>query len=551
PFTIAFGEFSAHNALLIINILLTGFNTFLLARQLTGNWWAGLLAGVLFGFSPFRRGQYFHINHLAIQWLPLIFLFLERFLRTGKRRDAFAGGVAFGLNALASWYIALAGGLLALVWIAARARPWSNYFKQRRIWTGLAIFTTTSAVFIIPFLPPVLAVSRDPDTQPPLENANFWSASPTDYLIPNPFHPLWGSFVEEKLIPLATLVDKEAPTQADFEAGRFFPGSNLDISTEFLVSPGLVAFLFALYGLRWAPAKLTRPWLYVIIVAFILSLGPTLHMAGRQVVIPTPPAIAASYNQGMNYISSTLALKPEPFTLARNNGILIPLPDLFLRWFIPGLDNARTWTRFGQFVIFGAAILAAYGAAAWYNREIARPHQYRRWKSSLSAILHPPSSIFHFPSTWPWLLVIGLALFELWWKPMPTSIPSTERPVDAWLRQQHGYDALIQFPLESGFNGVQFIYTQAHGKPIVHGYGNFFGFMFGRRHPELLAFPNPPSLATLSQWRVRYVLIETEGPGTNTSQELLQNVATIPCLYPATVQDSVYVFELANCNQTQ
>lgn len=553
PFTLAVGEFSAHNALLIIHIFLTSFTTFLLARQLTGSWWAGLLAGVLFGFSPFRRGQYFHINHLTIEWFPLIFLFLERFLRTGQRKDAFAGGIAFGFNALASWYIALAGALLGLVWVVGRPRPWFNNLDWRRLWTGAVIFSLTSLVFIIPFLPQFLAVSRDPATQPPLENVNFWAASPTDYLLPNPFHPIWGSFVEEKLLPLATLVDKESPTEADFEAGRFFPNSNLNISTEFLVGPGLVALLFAFYGLRRVPAKLTKPWLYVIIVAFILSLGPTLHLAGRQVVIPTSPAIAAGYNQAMDYISSNLAIKPEPFTLAQENGILIPLPALFLRWFVPGLDNARTWTRFGQFVIFGTAILAAYGIVAWYKGEIAPSSQKRKVKieKRIGKKGFLSRFTFYLSSAWPWLLIISLALFELWWKPMPTSLPATERPVDAWLRQQPGQNALIQYPLESSFNGVQFIYARAHNKPIAHGYGNFFGFMFGRRNPELLTFPAPASLTKLSQWQIRYILIETKGPGTDTSQELLQQVAGVACLHPATVQDSIYVFELVNCQSTQ
>lgn len=528
PFTLAFGEFSAHNALLFINICLSAFSTFLLARQMTGNWWAGLLAGVLFGFTAYRRGQYFHLNHMTVQWFPLIFLFLERFLHTGQRKYAFASGVAFGLNALASWYFALAGSILGLAWIAGRARPWSAYLKQRHLWIGLAIFLAAAMTLIMPFLLPFLEVSSDPDTRPTLDNVNFWSASPTDYLIPNPFHPLWGTWIEENLIPLATLVDKESPTQADFEAGRFFPNSNLNISTEFLVSPGLIAILFALYGLRWTPAKLTRPWLYLVIVAVVLSLGPTLHLTGRQIVIPTPPVVAAIYNQAMNYISTHLALQPEPFSIGQDTGILVPLPALLLRWFAPGFGSARTWTRMGQFAIFGTAILAAYGAAAWHQREIARPKSKR-------------------PGYWAWLILIGLALFELWWKPMPTHPPSIERPVDVWLRRQPGHDALIQYPLESSFNGVQFIYTRAHGKPIVHGYGNFFGFMFGRRNPELLTFPDSANLATLSRWRVRYVLIETIGPGTGDAQELLQKVTAVPCLHPATVQGSIYVFELVHC----
>ncbi|HXV42679.1 MAG TPA: hypothetical protein VEC96_06420, partial [Anaerolineae bacterium] len=432
--------------------------------------------------------------------------------------------------------------------LAVRARPWLTYLKQSSTWTGLAIFGAASIVLILPFLFPFLAVSQDPATHAPLENVNFWSASPTDYLIPNRFHPIWGAWLEKNLIPLVALVDKESPTQADFEAGRFFANSNLDISTEFLVSPGLIALLFALYGWRWTPAKTIKPWLALTAVAVILSMGPTLHLAGRQVIIPAPQAIVDGYNDAMNYISENLSLQREPFTIGRDTGLTVPLPALLLRWFAPMLGSVRTWSRFGQFAIFGFAILAAYGAAAWYNREIARPRRQKRQTADgrpNSSHLRAPLSILH--SNWPWLILIALALFELWWKPMPTHPPFTERPVDVWLRQQPGHEAIIQYPLDSSFNGVQFIYTRAHGKPIVHAYGNPFGFMLGRRHPELLIFPAPESLEQLSQWGVRYVLIETAGPGTDATPELLKQIAAVPCLHPVTVQGSIHVFELVGC----
>lgn len=586
PFTLAFGEYSAHNALLFLDFFLTGFTTFLLARQLTGNAWAGLLAGIIFTFTPYRRGQYFHLIHLTTQWFPLIFLFLERFLQTGRKRYAFAGGLAFGFNALASWYFALAGTLLSLVWLAIRAWPWATYLKQSRVWIGLAIFSATAAGLIAPFLPPFLAVSSDVDTRPSLENTNFWAASPTDYLIPSPFHFLWGSFIEERILPLTALSDQESPTQADFEAGRFFPHSNLNIATEFVLSPGLIALLFVVYGLRWAPAKLTKPWLGLTIVAAVLSLGLTLHLAGRQVVIPAPPAVTAAFNEAINYISLHLSQQREPFTLAQDSGIVLPLPSLLVRWFVPAVGNTRTWTRFGQFAIFGLVILAAYGAAAWHKREVARSPKKRTSKLHPSSpasnrgftlqvqcssfILHISSFIFH-PSRFPWLIVITLALFEVWWKPMPTFPPATQRPVDVWLRQQPSYnpvtqppwpgnycdnltarrqpdaDAIIQYPLESSFNGVQFIYSRVHCKPMVHAYGNPFGFMLGRRYPELLTFPQPDSLTLLNRWGVRYVLIETAGPGSNDAQKLLKQAASVSCLRLTTVQGSVYVFELIDC----
>jgi hypothetical protein len=575
PFTLAFGEFTAHNILLFLSIFLTAFNTFLLARELTGSWWAGLLAGILFGLAPYRRGQFFHLNQMAVQWFPLIFLFLDRFLRTFRWRYAFAGGLVFGFNALASWYFALAGGLLSLVWLAWRARPWSVYLSRRRAWLGLTIFAVTAGLMVLPFLPPFWAVNAEPDTRATLDNVNFWSASPTDYLIPNPFHPLWGSWIEEKLMPLFVLVDSESPTQADFAAGKFYPNSNQNIATEFLVGPGIVAALMAFYGLRWAAVKDTRPWLYLTLVALILSFGLTLHLAGRQVIIPVAPAIISAYNQVMNYLSLNLSLQPEPFSIGQDTGILIPLPALLLRWFVPAIGNVRTWTRFGMFVIFGMSILAAYGATAWHRREIALPKITRtipsKFNRSRFTIHNSPFTIY----TLPWLILVGLALFEVWWKPMPTHPPFTHRPVDSWLRQQPSHnplnhnpvgwsdsycdetnlrrqpdnDAIVQYPLDSSFNGVQFIYTRAHCKPMVHAYGNFFGFMIGRRHPPLLTFPTAESLVLLSEWGVRYVLIETAGPGTASAPELLQKVANVPCLHPATVQGSVHVFELINCQK--
>jgi hypothetical protein len=538
PFTIAWGEFSAHNALLFLAVWLTGFHTFLLARELTGSGWAGLMAGVLFGFSPYRRGQYFHLNQMSIQWFPLIFLFLERFLRTGRQRYALVGGVAFGLNAWASWYLGLAAGVLSLVWLASRAWPWWTYLRRQGIWLGGVIFSVVAVGLMAPFWPPYLAVVADPATHPPLENVNFWSASPTDYLIPNPFHPLWGRWLEEKLIPLAVLVDKDSPTQADFETGRFFPNSGLNIATEFLVAPGLISLLFAFYGLRWSDSHLTRPWLYLVLVSFILSLGPTLHLAGRQLVIPAPSYLTDAFNQFMNGLSIH-SWQREPFAIGRENGLVVPLPALLLRWFAPGIGNVRTWARFGQFAIFGTAILAAYGAAAWYRREIARP-----WRKPKQR-----SANFSMPRTWPWLVVLGLALFELWWNPMPTHVPVTERPVDRWLAQQAGQQPLIQYPLDSSFNGSEFIYTRAHGKPIVHGYGTFFGFIFGRHNPELLTFPSAESLVSLERRQVRYVLVETQGPGSADAPKLLKQIAQVSCLHPATVQGSIHVFELINCSK--
>jgi hypothetical protein len=262
-------------------------------------------------------------------------------------------------------------------------------------------------------------------------------------------------------------------------------------------------------------------------VAVVLSFGLTLHLLGRQIVIPMPRPVVETFNETLDYISQNYSRNHEPFTIGRSDGLVVPLPALLLRWFAPVFGQTRTWTRFGVVALLGVAVVASLGAAAWHRREL------RRYSPAGRRVA--------------WLVVLGLALFELWWQPGLMVTPVIERPVDRWLRQQPGRDALIQFPLNSSFTSEQLIYTWAHGKPIVHAYGTFFGFMLGRRHPELLVFPEPDSLELLSEWGVRYLLLETRGPGTEDAPELLAKVREIPCLHQMTVQDSVYVFKLVNC----
>ena len=66
------------NAALIGALLTSGLAAFILARQVTGSFLSGLLAGILFAFAPYRWA---HVPHLQLQLafaLPLSFYFVRR-----------------------------------------------------------------------------------------------------------------------------------------------------------------------------------------------------------------------------------------------------------------------------------------------------------------------------------------------------------------------------------------------------------------------------------------------------------------------------------------
>ena len=503
PLTLFLGEIRTYNSLLLLSTILSGFTMFLLVRETTGSLGAGLLAGTIYAFAPYRRVRFVHLNLLSTQWLPLTFYFLERFIRTERLKWAVGGGIAFGLNALASWYYAVAGSVSALVWalVCAFSRP--EILRRKRTWQGVGVLVAVAGLLIVPFAIPYLPVVSDPDTLIPMENTNFYSASPSDYLLPTPFHPLWGNLVRQHLLP------------------RQDRG-------EFILGWGFVAWLFALYALRWADRKTTRPWLWISLVSLILSLGLTLHLAGRQVVLPAPHDVALGVNRILDTVSLN-SLKHEPFSLGRRDGVVIPMPALLLRWFVPLIGGLRTWSRFGQMALFGVAVLAGMGAAAWQRREVGPDRSPLRQRAA-------------------WVAVLGLALFELWWAPVTMREPITPRPVDRWLAAQRGDRPIIEYPLDSAFQPQQFIYTWTHGRPIVHGYATYFTFLFSRRHPELLDFPSPASLARLAEWGVQYVLIETAPPYRQQAQAILARVAQEPCLRKVSTQGSIEVYELKACS---
>ena len=505
PLTVLLGEIPTYNLLVLLSTILSGFSMFLLAREVSGNFWAGLLAGIIFAFAPFRRLQLLHLNIATTQWLPLIFYFLERFARTRKPSNGLYAGIFFGLNALSSWYYAVAGALFGLIWALFRLRPLKIYLGEKQTWQALGLFATAATLLVLPFAWPYLAVLGNPDVAIPMDNSNFYSASPLEYLLPSPFQFLWGNWV------LQNLLNRPAPG-------------------EFIIGWGFMVWLFALYAVGLAPRRAVRPWLAVVLVAVILSFGLTFHLAGRQVVIPAPPPVVERVNDALNHVSLNYARDGEPFTIGRDDGLVIPMPALLLRWFVPVLGKIRTWTRFGVMALFGMAVLAALGAAAWQKREIL-PKNSR----TITRVA--------------WLAVIGVTLFELWWAPLPMITPVLERPVDRWLRSQPGAEPIIEYPLNSSFNGQQLVYTRAHGRPIVHGYALFLGFMLGRRHPELLNFPDRGGLEQLSRWQVRYVLIETDEPYTEEANAMLADISQESCLQQRTVQGTVYVFELVDCDR--
>ena len=108
----------AYNIALIASAWLSGFFAFLLGRRLTGSTLAGMVAGIAFGFAPYRVGQLAHLQVLTSQWMPLTLLAMHAYLDDRRRRWLAIAAVAWLLQALSNGYYLLFFPVLIALWLA-------------------------------------------------------------------------------------------------------------------------------------------------------------------------------------------------------------------------------------------------------------------------------------------------------------------------------------------------------------------------------------------------------------------------------------------------
>jgi hypothetical protein len=93
-----------HNLVLLGGIVLSAAAMFALVRYLTGSRAAGVIAGVIFAFVPYRFSHFMHMELQWTVWMPLAFLAMHRTFDTGAWKYGVATGVCVALEMLSSIY---------------------------------------------------------------------------------------------------------------------------------------------------------------------------------------------------------------------------------------------------------------------------------------------------------------------------------------------------------------------------------------------------------------------------------------------------------------
>ena len=138
-----------YNVALFLTWPLSAFSVYLLVRFLSGREDAAFLAGLSFGFTPYRAAGLSHIQTLAAFGTPLFLLGLHRFLEERRWPWLLLFGAAWLQQALANGYFILYGGLLIGLWLV--------YFcSNRRGWPAGAPIIAVWAAASVPLVPILL-----------------------------------------------------------------------------------------------------------------------------------------------------------------------------------------------------------------------------------------------------------------------------------------------------------------------------------------------------------------------------------------------------------
>lgn len=200
-----------YNILYVLAHALAFIGAYALVRQLGGSWIGGAVAGVAFGFAPWKLAQAGHLHVLSIGGIALALAMLARghgwSLRDGYRPERTRPGWAFAGWLVAAWQITLGFGVglpfgyaLALICLGAaggylwswRRRAARPEFGRRLFLADLAGGAVFAGVTLFMALPYLEVVSRHPEGRRTLAHVEQFSPPLKGFLLAPPESWLWG-----------------------------------------------------------------------------------------------------------------------------------------------------------------------------------------------------------------------------------------------------------------------------------------------------------------------------------------------------------------------
>lgn len=461
----------SYNLVMFGALVLAGWGMFWLVRDLTGSSGAGLVAGTIFAFAPYKIAHLSQLNLLSIEWLPFAFLCLRRLVLadldfgSGNNQKLFwkrlntgwGWAVGFGcfflLQSLSSVYYFLYAIPLYLIYfvglyIAAKRWPAPTLLIK------LGLASLIAILIILPTLIPYLQVSNTQAAERTTLEVNEFAANYRFYLGVPENNLLWGQTL--------------AKYGGSGGERRLFPGLLAYLLAVLAVCGPLI---FSLVGRRKSniaalpllTKRLSRErYIYLVLglFALLMSFGFTLHLKGLD----------------------------------------IPLPYRFFYDYFPGWKGLRAAVRYGVFVLFAVSVLAGIGFG-WLQQGLlprgTSPRPF--YKTGVLKLIDPAI-----------LLLVSFLEYRSDITYTRPAVLSQPPPVYSWLGEAGHAGPVLELPMAQGpdLPSIHDFYSSLNWQPTVNGESGYtppvYSDLYAATQPDRLL--STQTLATLQGMGIRWLV---------------------------------------------
>jgi hypothetical protein len=375
----------SYNLLFLSTFVLSGLGMYLFVREITGSARAGLVAGLIYAFAPYRVPQFSHLQVISSQWMPFVLYGLRRYFETRRTRPLIGAGAALVAQNLSNGYFLLFFApfvvAYALFEIATR-----KLWKDARVWMGLSATAVVVTAVTLPFLLPYLEL-RNLDFGPRVLNeVKGFSADVFSYWTSPAESRLWGTLIraypkdEGELFPTVAALFLAAAGVAASVSVAWTEARRRPVASRswtpilwLLLAAAAVYTLFVLLILTGNgftrlgpfPISVRNLWRNARVLAILCGLLLVVSARARSFARQWIRSIAAFVliAAGAAFLMS---LGPE----IRSGGRLISEvgPYHVFYWHVPGFDGLRVPARFAMLVILFLSAAAGLGAATIERR---------------------------------------------------------------------------------------------------------------------------------------------------------------------------------------
>ncbi len=500
------------NLSVLITFILSGYGMYLLISTWTGQRWAGLVAGVLFAFSPHRFGQLNHLELLVTQWMPFTLLALHWTLTRRGRRYAFLFALFFNLQALSGFHYALnltlACALLTVVYAITRRIAWRG-----GLWLAAGASIVATLLLNWPIWRMYLRFSDVMGAVRTPGEVRIYSAALTDYLTAIPYNFLYGWTFG----------------RWQFEGHQFQP----------LMPVGVVGLLLALLGL----SSLFIFRKHISTTTNSTDDGRRTTDNKQRTTDNRQPTTDNQPPTTLFFLILTLLALLLSFGLNENalGETLAPLLSFSpYRWLYENVaifQGIRVPGRYGILVVLGLTGLAGWGVHLLFAQKTTpisqSPHPSTSLRTGLPISQSPISNLPIYQSLITTAL-IALILLEYWSAPLTgPEFPSGQEipPVYHWLRQETPPETvLLELPFEENSEFLYEYYSSYHWRRLANGGTGFTPPIYEALRQWFNRFPDPRAVDVIQQMGIDRVILH---PDRYTPEAWQRVLADLPRYLPA------------------